>query len=48
MDFRWENFNFFNHTQFNGISSNLGASDFLHANSTHLGRKMQFGLRLFF
>jgi hypothetical protein len=48
MDFRWENFNFFNHTQFNGISSDLGASDFLHANSTHLGRKMQFGLRLFF
>jgi Carboxypeptidase regulatory-like domain len=48
MDFRWENFNFFNHTQFNGITSDLGASDFLHANSTHLGRKMQFGLRLFF
>ncbi len=48
MDFRWENFNFFNHTQFNGISGDLGASDFMHANSTHLGRKMQFGLRLFF
>jgi hypothetical protein len=48
LDFRWENFNLFNHSEFNGISSSLGASDFMHANSTHLGRKMQFGLRFFF
>jgi Carboxypeptidase regulatory-like domain len=48
LDFRWENFNLFNHTEFNGIDSTLGTSGFLYANSTHLARKMQFGLRLFF
>ena len=48
MDFRWENFNLFNHSEFNGIDSSLGSSGFLYANSTHLARKMQFGLRLFF
>lgn len=48
LDFRWENFNLFNHTEFSGISSSLTASDFMHANATHLGRKMQFGLRFFF
>jgi len=48
MDFRWENFNLFNHTEFNGMDTTLGDSGFLYANSTHLGRKMQFGLRLFF
>jgi hypothetical protein len=48
LDFRWENFNLFNHTEFNGMSTSLGSSNFLYANSTHLGRKMQFGLRLYF
>ena len=48
LDFRWENFNLFNHTEYSGISSSLTASDFMHANATHLGRKMQFGLRLYF
>jgi hypothetical protein len=48
LDFRWENFNFFNHTQFNGIDSTLGSSTFLEANTAHFSRKMQFGLRLFF
>jgi hypothetical protein len=48
LDFRWENFNLFNHSEFNGIDSSLGSSSFLYANSTHLARKMQFGLRLFF
>jgi hypothetical protein len=48
LDFRWENFNLFNHTEFNGIDSSFGSSGFLYANSTHLARKMQFGLRLFF
>jgi len=47
-DFRWENFNFFNHTQFNAVSSSLGASDFLHLNGTHDPRIMQFGLRFYF
>ena len=51
-DFRWENFNLFNHTQFgNGtgsISSALGSSDFLHLTSAHAPRRMQFGLRFYF
>jgi Carboxypeptidase regulatory-like domain len=48
LDFRWENFNLFNHTEFNGMETSFGSSNFLYANSTHLGRKMQFGLRLYF
>jgi len=48
LDFRWENFNLFNHAEFNGINTTFGSSGFLYANSTHLARKMQFGLRLFF
>jgi hypothetical protein len=48
IDFRWENFNFFNHTQFNGIDNTLGSSTFLEANTAHFSRKMQFGLRLYF
>ena len=51
-DFRWENFNLFNHTQFgNGtgsISSSLGSSDFGHLTSAHAPRRMQFGLRFYF
>src|SRR6266702_1570077 len=51
-DFRWENFNLFNHTQFgNGtgsISSALGNSDFGHLTSAHAPRRMQFGLRFYF
>lgn len=48
LDFRWENFNVFNHTEFNGMNTTFGSSSFLYANSAHLGRVMQFGLRLFF
>lgn len=48
LDFRWENFNLFNHSEFNNMSTSLGSSNFLYATSTHLGRKMQFGLRLYF
>lgn len=48
LDFRWENFNVFNHTEFNGMDSSFGSSGFLYANSAHLGRVMQFGLRLYF
>lgn len=48
LDFRWENFNLFNHTQFNGISSSDTASDFLVLNGTHGPRRMQFGLRFQF
>lgn len=48
LDFRWENFNLFNHSEFNNMSTSFGSSNFLYATSTHLGRKMQFGLRLYF
>jgi hypothetical protein len=47
-DFRWENYNLFNHTQYNGIDSSFGSSTFLHLNSTHDPRRMQFGLRFYF
>jgi len=59
LDFRWENFNLFNHTQFNsmgtsmdttdpGTTANLDSSGFLHLNGAHAARRMQFGLRLQF
>jgi hypothetical protein len=57
MDFRWENFNLFNHTEFNGIDGSMpsqvtpgtfAGTTFLHATSAHLPRIMQFGLRLYF
>ena len=47
-EFRWENFNLFNHTQFTGIDGVLGDSTFLHPTSAHLGRIMQFGLKFLF
>ena len=47
-DFRWENYNLFNHTQYNGINSGFGPSNFMHLNSTHDPRRMQFGLRFYF
>ncbi len=49
VDFRWENYNLFNHTQYNGVNSSMdGSSDFLHASGAHLPRRMQFGLRFQF
>ena len=49
-EFRWENYNLFNHTQYNGITSAFAAapSTFLHLNGTHDPRRMQFGLRFYF
>jgi len=47
-DFRWENFNLFNHTQFNSVNADFGPSDFLHLTNTHDGRRMQLGLRFYF
>ena len=47
-DFRWENYNIFNHTEYNGINSAAGVSNFMHLNSTHDPRRMQFGLRFYF
>ncbi len=46
-DFRWENFNLFNHTQFNAVNQAFGP-DFLHLTDTHAPRRMQFGLRFYF
>jgi hypothetical protein len=57
IDFRWENFNLFNHTQYNSIGSSmdttnpgasLDSSSFLHLNGAHLARRMQFGFRFQF
>ncbi|HET9802184.1 MAG TPA: carboxypeptidase regulatory-like domain-containing protein [Candidatus Acidoferrum sp.] len=49
LDFRWENFNLFNHTQYNGVNTSMdGSNEFLHASGAHLARRMQFGLRFFF
>ncbi len=58
LDFKWEAFNVFNHTQFgtcasgggcsSPISSALGNSNFLHLTAAHAPRRMQFGLRLYF
>jgi hypothetical protein len=47
-DFRWENYNLFNHTEYNGINSAAGVSNFMHLNGTHDPRRMQFGLRFYF
>ncbi len=47
-EFRWENFNLFNHTQFESIDGTFGDSTFLHPTSAHLGRIMQFGLKFLF
>jgi len=47
-DFRWENFNLFNHAQFNQVNADFGSGDFLHMTNTHDGRRMQLGLRFYF
>jgi len=47
-DFRWENFNLFNHTQFNAVNRNFGTGPFLHLTNAHDGRRMQLGLRFYF
>jgi hypothetical protein len=59
LDFRWETFNLFNHTQFNSIgnsmdttnpgsAANLDSSGFMHLDGAHAARRMQFGLRVQF
>jgi carboxypeptidase family protein len=49
-DFRWENYNLFNHTQYNAINTGFVAppSNFLHLSGAHDPRRMQFGLRFYF
>lgn len=48
IDLRWENYNLFNHTQFNGVDGSLGSPTFLHSTGAHAPRRMQFGLRFQF
>lgn len=48
IEFRWETFNTFNHTQFSGIDSDFGSSTFLTATSAHDPRIMQFALKFLF
>ena len=52
IDFKWETFNLFNHTQFgNGTSSivsSFGSASFGHLTTAHAPRRMQFGLRFSF
>jgi hypothetical protein len=57
-EFRWENYNLFNHTQYNAINSGLQTplaaggtfvgTNFLHLSGAHDPRRMQFGLRFYF
>ncbi len=48
LEFRAETFNTFNHTQWNGVSSQFTASDFGHVTSTYNPRNLQLGLKLLF
>ena len=44
LQFRFESFNFFNHTQFDGVSTNLAASNFGVVTSARPARINQFGI----
>jgi hypothetical protein len=48
VEFRWETYNTFNHTQFNHVRRSFGSSDFLAATDTHDPRIMQFALKFIF
>jgi hypothetical protein len=48
LQFRWETFNTFNHTNFNGVSASLGAGNFGQVTSARDPRTMQFGLKFEF
>lgn len=48
VEFRTEAFNIFNHTQWNGVSNDITAGDFLHPTGAHRARTLQFGLKLLF
>jgi len=50
LEFRWETFNTFNHTQFSRLDSSFSSSSttFLQANATHFPRIMQFALKFLF
>jgi Carboxypeptidase regulatory-like domain len=46
--FRFESFNFFNHTQFDSVSTNLAADNFGVVTSARPARINQFGMKLIF
>ncbi len=48
LQFRFESFNFFNHTQFDGVSTNLAAGNFGVVTSARPARINQFGMKLIF
>jgi hypothetical protein len=48
LQFRFESFNFFNHTQFNGVSTNIASSTFGVVTSARPARINQLGLKLIF
>lgn len=48
LQLRFEFFNFFNTTQFNGLSTTLGSSNFGQATSTRLPREIQLGVKFTF
>jgi hypothetical protein len=48
MQFRFEFFNAFNHTQFNGLFTTYGGAGFGGVSSTYDARRIQFGVRFLF
>lgn len=48
IQFRWETFNAFNHTQFLGVNNQIGQTTSGRVTSTRLPREMQFGLKFIF
>ncbi len=47
-EFRFEAFNVFNHTEWNGPSGSLGADGFLEISGSHLARVVQLGAKFLF
>jgi len=48
IEFRWETYNTFNHTQFDRVRRSFDSSDFLTATTAHDARIMQFALKFLF
>ncbi|HTZ32126.1 MAG TPA: carboxypeptidase regulatory-like domain-containing protein [Methylomirabilota bacterium] len=48
LEFRVEAFNIFNHTEWNGMNSDLNSPAFLHPSGAHAARTLQLGLKFIF
>ena len=46
VQFRAEGFDVFNHTQWSSLNTGVDADNFVRATGAHLGRVVQFGLKL--